>query len=141
MNQIESSAKQNRTSTSNKLDDDAALQKHKSHILAKYSQVSDEELDYDDEPESSGNALFQNTNTQDVEERERKTRDAIHEVDSPQRSFPFIYFRHFRHTRNNKTETKSMRIIRSRRTMNEKRKLNNEHKNKNVDVELIDIFL
>lgn len=79
MNQIESNAK-HKTSTSNKIDNDVALQKHKSHVLAKYSQVSDEELDYDDEQESSGNTLFQNTNTQDVEERERKVRDAQHEV-------------------------------------------------------------
>lgn len=85
MNQIESTAKQQKTSTSNKLDDDAALQKHKSHVLAKYSQVSDEELDYDDEQESSGNSLFQNTNTQDVEDRERKVRDAQHDVNLPER--------------------------------------------------------
>ena len=85
MNQMESSAKQNRTSnesSSNKLNDDDALKKHKSHVLAKYSQVSDEELDYDDgdDHESSGNILFQNTNTQDVEDRERKARDVQHEV-------------------------------------------------------------
>ena len=85
MNQIESTAKQQKTSTSNKLDDDAALQKHKSHVLAKYSQVSDEELDYDDEQESSGNSLFQNTNTQDVEDRERKVRDAQHDVNLSER--------------------------------------------------------
>jgi hypothetical protein len=83
MNQMESSAKQHRTSNdpnSNKLNDDAALQKHKSHVLAKYSQVSDEELDYDDEHESSGNALFQNTNAQDIEDREKKARELQHEV-------------------------------------------------------------
>ena len=61
MNQMESSSKQHRTSTdhnSNKFNDDDALKKHKSHVLAKYSQVSDEELDYEDEHQSSGNSLF-----------------------------------------------------------------------------------
>lgn len=82
MNQIESNSKQHKTSTSNKVNDDAALQKHKSHVLAKYAEVSDEELDYEDEEGSSGNALFQNTNTQDVEDRERKIRDSQHEVNS-----------------------------------------------------------
>ncbi len=85
MNQMESSAKQNRTSNdpnSHKLTDDDALKKHKSHVLAKYSQVSDEELDYDegDDHASTGNSLFQNTNTQDVEDRERKSRDSQQEV-------------------------------------------------------------
>ena len=82
MNQIESNSKQHKTSTSNKHDDDAALQKHKSNVLAKYAEVSDEELDYGDEEGSSGNVLFQNTNTQDVEDRERKVRDVQHEVNS-----------------------------------------------------------
>jgi hypothetical protein len=82
MNQMESSAKQNRSyndPNSNKLDDDA-LKKHKSHVLAKYSEVSDEELDYGNDNESSGNILFQNTNAQDIEDREKKARELQHEV-------------------------------------------------------------
>ena len=83
MNQMESSAKQHKSSgdnSSNKLNDDAALKKHKSHVLAKYSEVSEDELDDDDDNETSGNTLFQNTNTQDIEDREKKARDLQHEV-------------------------------------------------------------
>ncbi len=83
MNQMESSAKQHKSpgdNSSNKLNDDAASKKHKSNVLAKYSEVSEEELDYDNDNETSGNALFQNTNTQDIEDRERKARDLQHEV-------------------------------------------------------------
>ena len=46
MNQMESTVKQ---------------QKHKSQILAKYSEVSDEEIDYGEEQETNDNDLFQST--------------------------------------------------------------------------------
>jgi hypothetical protein len=83
MNQMQSSVKQQKPSSdhnSNKFDDDVALKKHKSHVLAKYSEVSDDELDYGEDNEAGGNALFQNTNTQDIEDREKKIRDTQHEV-------------------------------------------------------------
>jgi len=83
MNQMESSAKQNKSYNDhnlNKLNDDVALKKHKSHVLAKYSEVSDDEFDYGDDQESSGNNLFQNTNTQDIEDREKKSRELQHDV-------------------------------------------------------------
>jgi hypothetical protein len=83
MNQMESTAKHHKSysdDNSNKLHDDVALKKHKSHVLAKYSEVSDEELDYGNDPESSGNVLFQNTNTQDIEDREKKSRELQHDV-------------------------------------------------------------
>lgn len=83
MNQIESSSKLHRSpgdANSNKSSDDVALKKHKSQVLAKYSEVSDEEFDYGDEDEASSNALFQNTNTQDIEDREKKVRELQQEV-------------------------------------------------------------
>jgi hypothetical protein len=81
MNQMESSAKQHKSyNNSNKLNDDIALKKHKSNVLAKYSEVSDEEFDYGDDHELSGNNLFQNTNTQDIEDREKKSRELQHDV-------------------------------------------------------------
>jgi len=95
MNQMESSAKQHRTSNdqnSNKLNDDAALKKHKSNVLAKYSQVSDEEPDSDDDHESSGNVLFQNTNAQDIEDRDKKSRELQHEVKTNDWNFVFDFF-------------------------------------------------
>jgi hypothetical protein len=84
MNQIESTAKLQKQSN-DKLDDDMALRKHKSHILAKYSEVSDEEFDNEDETgiENNGyseNSLFRNTNTQDVEDRDKKIRELQQEV-------------------------------------------------------------
>jgi hypothetical protein len=77
MNQIESTAKLQKQSN-NKFDDDISLRKYKSHILAKYSEVSDEEFDYEDElgvenNNYSENNLFRNTNTQDVEDRDKKS--------------------------------------------------------------------
>lgn len=84
MNQMESSTKQQKLygdHNSNKSPDDA-LKKHKSHVLAKYSEVSDEEFDYENDDETSGNHLFQNTNTQDIEDREKKARESQHEVNS-----------------------------------------------------------
>jgi hypothetical protein len=79
MNQMESSIKQ-KQQNSNKFNDDAELKKHKSQVLAKYSEVSDEELDYGDEIGTSDNGMFHNTNTQDVEDREKKAKDVQHEV-------------------------------------------------------------
>jgi hypothetical protein len=83
MNQMESNIKQQKSygdHNSNKLNDDNASRKHKSHVLAKYSEVSDEELDYGNDHEASGNVLFHNTNTQDIEDREKKTRELQQEV-------------------------------------------------------------
>ena len=83
MNQIESHTKQNKQSgdtASNRLNDDVVLKKHKSQVLAKYSEVSDEELDYGDELGTSDNSLFHNTNTQEVEDREKKVKELQHEV-------------------------------------------------------------
>jgi len=70
MNQIESTAKLQKQSN-NKFDDDISLRKHKLHILEKYSEVSDEEFDYEDELGVENN-LFRNTNIQDVEDRDKK---------------------------------------------------------------------
>jgi len=84
MNQIESTAKQQKQSN-NKFDDDSDLRKHKSQIIAKYAEISDEE--FDDEDETAGeytgyseNSLFRNTNTQDIEDQEKKIREIQHEV-------------------------------------------------------------
>jgi hypothetical protein len=84
MNHIESTAKQQKSSN-HKFNDDVAIRKHKSHILEKYSEISDEEFDYEDENgiENNGhseNSLFRNTNTQDVEDRDRKSRESQQEV-------------------------------------------------------------
>lgn len=81
MNQIQSNAKNQRSSNTTAEND--SMKKHKSQILAKYSQVSDEEFDYDDDEQqqqSMSNGLFQNNNTQDVEDRERKSRELQQEV-------------------------------------------------------------
>lgn len=83
MNQMESTVKQQKQSSdhcSSKLNEDLALRKHKSQVLAKYSEISDEEIDYDNEDEKNDNGLFQNTNAQSIEDREKKTREVQHEV-------------------------------------------------------------
>lgn len=134
MNQMESTAKQNKSlNDSNKLNDDVALKKHKSHILAKYSEVSDEELDYGNDDESSGNNLFQNTNAQDVEDRDRKSREIQSEVKIIEFYFHLNRIHFLRHIKNNKKKIKLMQIIKNKKMKIEKRKHNNEHKNKNVD--------
>jgi hypothetical protein len=84
MNQIESTAKQQKQ-LNNKCDDDSALRKHKSQIIAKYAEISDGEFDDEDETagENTGyseNSLFRNTNTQDIENQEKKIREIQHEV-------------------------------------------------------------
>ncbi len=84
MNQIESTAKQQKQSNNN-FDDDSASRKHKSHIIAKYAEVSDGEFDDEDETagENTGyseNVLFRNTNTQDIVDQEKKIREVQHEV-------------------------------------------------------------
>ncbi|CAF1222209.1 unnamed protein product [Adineta ricciae] len=87
MNQIESTSKLHRSpgdTNWNKSSDDAALKKHKSQVLAKYSEVSDEEFDYGDDDEANSNVLFQNTNTQDIEDREKKVRELQHETHKKQ---------------------------------------------------------
>jgi hypothetical protein len=85
MNRMESSVKQKSStdSSSHRSGDDLASKKHKSQVLAKYSEVSDEELDYDDEHEGGSNALFHNTNSQEIEDREKKARELQHEVIDP----------------------------------------------------------
>jgi hypothetical protein len=83
MNRMESSAKQGRHGTdsnANKLTDDAASKKHKSHVLAKYSEISDEELDYGDEVGATDNGIFHNTNSQDIDDREKKVKELQQEV-------------------------------------------------------------
>jgi uncharacterized linocin/CFP29 family protein len=144
MNQMESSAKQHKSyndPNSNKFNNDAASNKHKSHLLAKYSEVSDEELDYGNDQESSGNVLFQNTNTQDIEDREKKARDSQHEVKQRiSKLFDKILLGNFRHIKNNKKKINLMRIIRNKKMMNEKRKHNNAHKNKNDGVKKYSFF-
>ena len=82
MNRLESSARQNRHGTDNKLTDDAASKKHKSHVLAKYSEISDEELDYGEEVGTPDNGLFHNTNSQDIDDREKKVRELQQEVNA-----------------------------------------------------------
>ncbi|UJR13785.1 hypothetical protein I4U23_000795 [Adineta vaga] len=87
MNRMESSTKQQKSSSdlnSNKSADDVALRKHKSQVLAKYSEISEDELDYDDDQETSGNSLFQNNNAQEIEDRERKSRELQHDVHKKQ---------------------------------------------------------
>ncbi|CAF1423710.1 unnamed protein product [Rotaria sordida] len=87
MNQMESTIKQqkqNNDHNSNKFHDDIALKKHKSQVLAKYSEISDEEIDYGIEHETNDNDLFQNTNAQVIEDREKKTRELQHETHKKQ---------------------------------------------------------
>lgn len=80
MNQMESTVKQ-RDSATNKTNEDSVSRRQKSQLLAKYSEVSDEELDYGDTEEMSrSEALFHNTNSQEVEDRERRAREAQQEV-------------------------------------------------------------
>ncbi|CAF1158671.1 unnamed protein product [Adineta steineri] len=83
MNQMESTSKQHKSyidHNSNKLNDDAASKKHKSQVLAKYSEVSDEEFDYGNDSETAGNGIFHNTNSQDIEDREKQSREMQQEV-------------------------------------------------------------
>ncbi|CAF1254191.1 unnamed protein product [Rotaria magnacalcarata] len=86
MNQMESAMKQkqNNDHDLNKANDDLASKKHKSQVLAKYSEVSDEESDNEDEHETNANNLFQNTNTQIIEDREKKSRELQHEAHKKQ---------------------------------------------------------
>ena len=80
MNQIESTARQQKP---NKTNEDAALKKHRDQVLAKYSEVSDDEFGYDDETNgatSQDNGLFQNNNSQEIDERDKRAREAAHEV-------------------------------------------------------------
>lgn len=139
MNQMESAMKQkqNNDNNSHKHNDDAALRKHKSQVLAKYSEISDEDLDYEDEQETSEGNLFQNTNAQMIEDRERKSREAQHEV----KSMIFILalkhkrnsinlLKYFRHIKSNKKKIKWMLIIKNKKMMKGKRKHNNGLKNK-----------
>jgi hypothetical protein len=135
MNNMQTSSKQVKTSTSRSLDD-VALKKHKCQVLAKYSEVSDEEFDYDNQSGTSANGLFHNTNAQEIEDRERKAREGQHEVGSivGTSSIDIVIDMFSRHTRNNKRRTKSMLPIKSKKTKNERRKLNNARKNKNDDV-------
>lgn len=82
MNQFESTARQQKP---NKPNDDVVSQKQKSQVLAKYSEVSDEEFGYEDEINGSATqnaGLFQNTNSQDIEDREKRARETAHEVSS-----------------------------------------------------------
>ena len=90
MNQMESTAKQ-KDLNANKFNEDAILKKQKTQVLAKYSEVSDEEFDYGDEGETQGNGLFHNTNTQEVEERDKKAREIQHEVKSLELYCDFRY--------------------------------------------------
>lgn len=135
MNQMESTAKQNKSyNDSHKLNDDAALKKHKSRILEKYSEVSDDELDYGDDNESSGNNIFHNTNAQEIEDRERKSRELQSDVKKNKNNlFKKIQLIYFRHIKNNRKKIKLMQVIKNKKMKIEKRKLNNEHKNKNGD--------
>jgi hypothetical protein len=140
MNRMESSARQNRHGTdnnANKFTDDAASKKHKSHVLAKYSEISDEELDYGDEAGATDNGMFHNTNSQDIDDREKKVRELQQEVNAlawiVSLSIESLSV-HCRHTRNNRRETRPMPAIKSRRTRTERRKLNSEHRSKNGDV-------
>ena len=144
MNQMQSGKKQQKSSSdqnSLKSPDDAALKKHKSHVLAKYSEVSDEEFDYGNDQEASGNVLFQNTNTQDIEDREKKSRDLQQEVSRNDFLFDMYFDNIRRYIKNNKRKIKSMLIIRNKKMMRGKRKHNNELKNKNDDVNNINLFL
>ena len=89
MNRMESSARHNRhgtDSSANKLTDDAASKKHKSHVLAKYSEISDEELDYGDEVGTAETGMFHNTNSQDIDDREKKVREVQQEVNASRAS-------------------------------------------------------
>ena len=82
MNQMQTTAKQHKSSpNSNKLNEEhMALKINKSHVLAKYSEVSDEELDYGHEEGASDNGVFHNNNAQEIEDREKKARELQHEV-------------------------------------------------------------
>ena len=83
MNQMESTFKQQKqygNHNSNKLNNNTELEKHKSQLLAKYSEISDEELDYGDEHEVDDYDLFQNRNARNVEDREKQIRQLQHEV-------------------------------------------------------------
>ncbi|CAF2996618.1 unnamed protein product [Rotaria sp. Silwood2] len=87
MNQMESTAKQQKQTNdhnSNKYHDDLVLKKHKSQVLAKYSEISDEEIDYGIEHETTDNDLFQNINAQAIEDREKKARESQHEAHKKQ---------------------------------------------------------